>query len=114
MTFDDSSSRAVAAALLADDGPLAAHSTARRPAGKRAAPGDDLVRCVDVANDTFAEIVDLISGVTVEISGVNGHTSILVVDQDSGEVVRRIQADDFVDVYLKLEECRAALSPTDG
>jgi hypothetical protein len=113
MTFDDSSSHAVAAALLADDGPLAPLSTDRR-AGERAPEGDAVVRCVDVANDTFAEIVDLISGVTFEISGLNGHTAILVVDQDSGEVVRRIQAGDFVDVYLKLEECRAALSPTNA
>ena len=113
MTFDDSSSRAVAAALLADDGPFASHAT-DRPAGKQARKGDTLVRCVDVANDTFAEVVDLISGVTFEISGVNGHTAVLVVDQDSGEVIQRIRADEFVDVYLKLEECRAALSPTDG
>ena len=71
-------------------------------------------RCVDVANDTFAEIVDLISGVTFEISGVNGHTAVLVVDQDSGEVIRRVGAEDFLNVYARLEACRAALSPTDG
>lgn len=68
-----------------------------------------LARTVAAANETVGDLIDLTRRLRFEVDQDSGAVTVLIVDADSGEPLRQIPGDEFLELHERLDEFRILL-----